>query len=152
MPTLLDLVGIAPPPDVEAPSLVPTLRGQDPPRYVFTESGYQIDYTLSVRDGTWKLIYVPNELDRSLQEGTEYELYNLRTDPGELHNLYAHAPPEAARPCTRGRTPGSTMPTARNRRVRRSSTTRRCRNCARWATSTRRNRGYAKPARSNPPT
>jgi arylsulfatase A-like enzyme len=97
MPTVLDLVGIAPPKGVEAPSLVPTMHGEASPRYVFTESGYQIDYTLSVRDDTWKLIYVPNELDRSLQEGTEYELYNLRTDPGEHRNLYSDAPPDVAR-------------------------------------------------------
>ncbi len=97
MPTLLELVGIAPPTDIDARSLVPILQGHEPPRYVFAESGYQIDYTLAARDDTWKLIYIPNKLDQSLQRGTEYELYNLRTDPDEQHNLYSNAPTEAAR-------------------------------------------------------
>jgi arylsulfatase A-like enzyme len=62
------------------------------PRYVFTESGYQMDYTLSVREGNWKLIHVPNPVDRSLMTGSEYELYDLESDPGETRNLVEERP------------------------------------------------------------
>jgi arylsulfatase A-like enzyme len=61
------------------------------------ESGYHLDYTLSVWEGKWKLIHVPNKLDRALMTGSEYELYNLQEDPGELNNLYASKPQVAAR-------------------------------------------------------
>ncbi len=97
MPTLLELVGIASPTDMEAASLVPVIQGLPGPRYVFTESGYQIDYTLAVRDDTWKLIYIPDALDQSLQRGTEYELYQLKHDPAEAYNVYDDSPAEASR-------------------------------------------------------
>jgi len=96
-PTLLQLANIEPPEAMEAPSLVPMMEGGQGVRYVFAESGYQIDYTLSVRDDTWKLIYIPDKLDQSLLHGVEYELYNLREDRGETRNLYESLPNESAR-------------------------------------------------------
>ncbi len=97
VPTLLQLANIEPPEAMEATSLVSMMEGGEGPRYVFAESGYQIDYTLSVRDDTWKLIYIPNMLDQKLQHGVEYELYNLREDRGETLNLYESLPTESAR-------------------------------------------------------
>ncbi len=93
-PTLLDAVGSAPPKDWESHSLMPVIeRRAAPPAYVFSESGYQRDYTLAVRDSRWKLIWVPNEIDRRLQRGVEYELYDYRADPCEQNNV-ADAHPE----------------------------------------------------------
>ncbi|MFQ5463181.1 MAG: hypothetical protein ACE5E5_11220, partial [Phycisphaerae bacterium] len=34
---------------------------------------------------------------QSLQQGTEYELYHLKDDPTEAHNLYDESPTEASR-------------------------------------------------------
>lgn len=96
-PTLLEMVGIAAPKAMEAESLLPLVRGAREPGYVLTESGYQLDYTLSVRDAVWKLIHVPNKIDRALMTGSEYELYNLQADPGELHNVHDSEPEVAAR-------------------------------------------------------
>jgi len=96
-PTLLSLAHIEPPDAMEAPSLAGMMGGGQGPRYVFAESGYQIDYTLSVRDDTWKLIYIPDLMDQSLLHGVEYELYNLREDRGETVNLYELSPNDAAR-------------------------------------------------------
>lgn len=39
-----------------------------------------------IRDGEWKLIYVPGP------EGPEYELYHMTDDPGELRNLHGERP------------------------------------------------------------
>lgn len=91
-PTLLEMAGLSPPKEWEATSLCALIAGQAEPEYVFTESGYQKNYTLAVRDDEWKLIYVPNEMDQSLQQHTIYELYNWRQDPAELENLIAQQP------------------------------------------------------------
>jgi arylsulfatase A-like enzyme len=96
-PTLLEMLGIEAPKDMEARSFLPVAYGKDEGGYVFMESGYQLDFTLSVWDGKWKLIHVPNKIDRSLMKACEYELYNLDEDPGELNNLYAAEPQLVAR-------------------------------------------------------
>lgn len=96
-PTLMELAGLPVPLMLEAPSLVPLFRGGKMEPHVFGQSGYQLDFTLSVRDERWKLIHVPNPVDRMLQTGSEYELYDLQSDPGETINLYAEEPETAAR-------------------------------------------------------
>lgn len=96
-PTLLEMLGIEVPKDMEARSFLPVAYGKDEGDYVFMESGYQLDFTLSVWDGKWKLIHVPNKIDRSLMKACEYELYNLDEDQGELNNLYAAEPQLVAR-------------------------------------------------------
>ena len=90
--TILDMVDFDPPDEMEAGSLLPMIQGKEKIDFIFAESGYQLDYTISVREGKWKLIHVPNKVDRSLMTGSEYELYNLETDPGELQNLYNKEP------------------------------------------------------------
>lgn len=84
-PTLLSMVGAPVPSEMAWP---PLLGGRALPEHVFSEAGYSLDYPLTVRDGRWKLIYVPNPVDRSLMRGREFELYDLRTDPGETRDLY----------------------------------------------------------------
>jgi len=91
-PTLLEMAGIKAPKKMEAKSFLPIAYGKAPGDYVFMESGYQLDFTLSVWDGKWKLIHIPNKIDRSLMTGSEYELYNLQEDPHELKNLYTSEP------------------------------------------------------------
>ena len=96
-PTLLEMVDIDAPKEMEAKSFLSIAYGKAKGDHVFMESGYHLDYTLSVWEGKWKLIHVPNKLDRALMTGSEYELYNLQEDPGELNNLYASKPQVAAR-------------------------------------------------------
>jgi arylsulfatase len=93
VPTVIQLAGLPVPAGVEAPSLVPWIEGQTPPAApVFSEAGYQYDYLLAVRDDGWKLIHAPNPLDRAIMTGSEYELYDLGSDPGETKNRAADEP------------------------------------------------------------
>jgi arylsulfatase A-like enzyme len=109
MPTLLELMEIAPPVEVphlvEGRSLVPYLEGRPmAPRPVFAESGrsffpqlvrrrVRFDVTgrfRAVVAGDWKLIWTPG-----LREDSAYELYDLASDPAEERNLYRPDHPEA---------------------------------------------------------
>ena len=90
LPTVLDLLGIAPPPRIDGRSLVPAMRGEaESARPIYLEA---LDAYLTrnwapltgiVVDG-WKYIDLP-----------EPELYDLAHDPGELRNLVRDDPRRA---------------------------------------------------------
>jgi arylsulfatase A-like enzyme len=91
MPTLLDAAGAPLPDPIRGQSLLPVLRGEDPPaRTIHSESpARRTSYDdKSLRQGDYKLIYNV-QLDRA-------ELYDLQTDPGEQHDLAAAEPQRAA--------------------------------------------------------
>ncbi|MFQ5699617.1 MAG: sulfatase [Myxococcota bacterium] len=102
VPTLLELLGVAPPAglELEGGSLVPLLRedaGAEraaADRTVFStaravsarhaDRGYRLDPSrriASIRGSRWKLIVYP------ASEGDRLELYDLSEDPGETHNV-----------------------------------------------------------------
>jgi arylsulfatase A-like enzyme len=78
LPSLLELMGIPAPSGLQGRSFIPLLRGKRERIHdaVFTE----ILSTIIVRTDRWKfcLNWRPRDLD---------ELYDLRNDPGEMHNL-----------------------------------------------------------------
>ena len=82
-PTILDLLGLAPPGSVDGQSLV---RSPAPDRPLYFEA---LDASLTrgwaplrgIIQGGWKYIDLPDA-----------ELYDLRTDPGEQHNRVDHDP------------------------------------------------------------
>ena len=84
MPTFLDVAGVAPPEKVDGRSLVPLLQGRRPddwPADVLSEfHGYESTlYSMRmVRNRRWKYVYNP---------ATDDELYDVVSDPGEMHNL-----------------------------------------------------------------
>src|SRR5262249_38075589 len=83
MPTILDLVGVAIPKEVQGVSFEPLLQGQSiTPRFAYSESmsGSQNFGTAplrSIQDSTYKYI-----------DTAHPELYNIRSDQEESSNLY----------------------------------------------------------------
>jgi arylsulfatase A-like enzyme len=100
LPTVLDLTGLPSDPQAEGKSLRRALEGERTggPRweYAFSESGYSRDYQRSITGERYKLIYVPDAADRKVMTGSEFELYDLQEDPGEIWNLVDERPEVAA--------------------------------------------------------
>jgi arylsulfatase A-like enzyme/Tfp pilus assembly protein PilF len=90
LPTVLDLVGVAPPAGVQGRSLAPLLAGgEDRRREVYSESLYPLLHygwapLRALRTGDLKLIAAPRP-----------ELYDLQEDPGEETNLVSARRAEA---------------------------------------------------------
>jgi arylsulfatase len=86
-PMILELAGATPPPNLEARSLLPALRGEPfaGREYVFAEQSRDgiltgTDFMTMVRDREWKLVHF---LDEPFGQ-----LFDLRTDRGETRNLW----------------------------------------------------------------
>ncbi len=88
-PTFLDIAGATIPDDIQGISLLPLLRGEQPADwrtslyYHFYEypAEHMVKRHYGVRTERYKLIHFYNDID-------VWELYDLQTDPNELHNLY----------------------------------------------------------------
>lgn len=88
-PTFLDYAGVPVPKEVQGRSLVPVLAGQTPAdwrkemyyRYYHYPADHRVQPHYGVRTERHKLIYF-NKVDA-------WELFDLKTDPHELRNLYA---------------------------------------------------------------
>ncbi len=82
LPTMLDLLGLAPPSGLAGQSLVAAMEGRaTPPRPAYFECAlprfsFGWEPLFGVRAGGWKYIHAP-----------EPELYDLTADPDELYNL-----------------------------------------------------------------
>ncbi|MGH7804794.1 MAG: sulfatase family protein [Candidatus Binatia bacterium] len=96
-PTVLEVLGIPAPKSVQGSSLMPWIRGRTEGGSAFAGAGYRQHYQRVLRDGRWKLVYVPADLDRRIMRGAPYELYDVTADPGETRNLVDAEPDVAAR-------------------------------------------------------
>ena len=95
-PTLLDLAGLTPPPShhLDGHSLVPVLNGsgslhRDTLHWHFPSYIGRSSPCSAIRVGDYKLI--------EFFEGPRLDLYNLRQDPNEQHNLATREPDHAER-------------------------------------------------------
>lgn len=97
MPTILDMLGLPIPKELQGNSLLPLMKGKSPdnPRSVFCETilgGYQSTKETEeiklrcIRTKKWKLIYTTN------LNSANYELYNLKKDPKEEKNIVEKYP------------------------------------------------------------
>jgi arylsulfatase A-like enzyme len=88
-PTLLDAAGVKVPADMQGRNFLPLLKGKTPGewrtsmyyRYYHYPQHHRVQPHYGVRTQRHKLIYF-NKID-------QWELFDLRTDPHELKNLYA---------------------------------------------------------------
>lgn len=91
-PTILDLAGMQVPAQMQGRSLVPFLRGEQPSswrkdwlyEYYEYPGPHNVKKNRGIRTDRYKLIHY-------YEEPQEFELYDLKEDPGELHNIYGHA-------------------------------------------------------------
>ena len=113
MATLASLLGERLPADAGEDSfdISPLLRGEHPASPIRTGMVHVNygSYTLAIREGDWKLILpawvyavkdgtlVPDRIVETQGKGPteKFQLYNLRTDPGEATNLFAQEPDHA---------------------------------------------------------
>ena len=91
-PTFLEMAGAPIPADIQGESLVPLLKGKNTQGkwrkaiyYHFYEypAEHAVKRHYGIRTGGWKLIHFYNDID-------QWELYDLKTDPTEMHNLYGN--------------------------------------------------------------
>ena len=88
-PTFLDLAGAKIPSDIQGVSLLPLLEGKHPRNwrkslyyhYYEYPAEHAVKRHYGVRNHRYKLIHFYNDID-------EWELYDLREDPHEMHNIY----------------------------------------------------------------
>jgi arylsulfatase A-like enzyme len=86
-PTAVEMAGLPIPDSVEAPSIVPLIRGEKDAAYDSVYGGYR-HFQRMVRTQDYKLIYYPM-IQRT-------QLFNLREDPDELNDL-SEQPAQAER-------------------------------------------------------
>ncbi len=87
--TFLEMAGVTAPKDMQGRSLVPLLKGEQPTNwrksiyyhYYEFPSVHMIPRHYGIRTERYKLMHF-------YQFGNEWELYDLKTDPDELTNLY----------------------------------------------------------------
>lgn len=91
-PTILDLAGVSVPEEMQGRSLLPLLKGIEPSDWrkdwLYSYYDYpgpnMVPKNHGVRTEQYKLIEYYEE------QPPEYELYDLESDPHELHNLYGN--------------------------------------------------------------
>jgi arylsulfatase A-like enzyme len=94
-PTFLEAAGVAVPGVMQGRSLLPLLRGETPGdwrtaiyyRYYHDPGHHDTRAHYGVRTATHKLIHYWKK--------NQWELFDLRSDPAELHNLYDQPAQEA---------------------------------------------------------
>ncbi|MCM1028106.1 MAG: sulfatase [Pseudoflavonifractor sp.] len=88
-PTFMEIAGVEIPEDIQGVSLLPLLKGEHPAdwrdaiyyHYHEYPAEHAVKRHYGVRTDRYALMHFYNDIDK-------WELYDLTTDPNELHNLY----------------------------------------------------------------
>jgi arylsulfatase A-like enzyme len=88
-PTFMEIAGVEIPKDIQGVSLLPLLKGEHPAdwrddlyyHYHEYPAEHAVKRHYGIFDGRWKLIHYYNDID-------QWELFDLKTDPEEMHNIY----------------------------------------------------------------
>ena len=88
-PTFLELAGVEVPKDIQGRSLLPLLRGQQPKdwrqslyyHYYEYPAEHSVCRHYGIRTGRYSLMHFYNDIDA-------WELYDLKNDPSQMHNIY----------------------------------------------------------------
>ena len=107
-PTFLELAGVPVPDDIQGESLLPLLKGHQPKHwrkalyyhYYEYPAEHAVRRHYGVRDKRYKLIHFYPATHDGIKENKQqaladsidcWELYDLKNDPEELHNIYGTA-------------------------------------------------------------
>lgn len=96
-PTILEFLDIKRPAEFEGQSLVATLKNDNVDRNIFAGAAHKSNkgnqffgystVIAAVRNKEWKLIKELIRYDNNEDVNVSYELFNVKNDPEELHNL-----------------------------------------------------------------
>ena len=93
-PTLLDMAGLQIPSEMQGKSFKEALKGNDKNErksvyyhYYEYPIWHKVQPHYGVKTDRYKLMHFYYSMD-------EWELYDLKTDPNEMHNIYSEAPKE----------------------------------------------------------
>lgn len=104
LPTLLDACGLQVPPDLhlDGRSFWPLLQGRAkwPDRYLILQAhrGDQpvLYHNFAIRCQDWKLLHASDFSAESFSGAPRFELYDMKNDPLEMHDVSQHHPDKAA--------------------------------------------------------
>jgi arylsulfatase A-like enzyme len=89
LPTIAELTGAKAPSDIDGISIAPTLLGKQAAQKQHDFLYWEFMGGTAVRQGNWRAVKPPR--------GTEWELYNLASDPSESKNVAAQNPAVVAK-------------------------------------------------------
>ena len=89
LPTIADLLGVPARNETNGSSLVPLMEGQDSgARFAVSSQTQTGPHRMALRDGNFKYIVTVAEGDQPFEDDiADEQLYDLRADPSERHNL-----------------------------------------------------------------
>jgi arylsulfatase A-like enzyme len=115
LPTVTEIAGIEAPGGIDGISMLPGMLGQKERQRRHQYLYWELSGQQAIRMGNWKAL---RRMDRKTRKQTATELYDLASDPGEIHNVatqYAEITNEMNELFVSARTPSVEFPLVRQR-------------------------------------